>query len=963
MTASLHRLGAGSQAGLYYTNDSAREARPDRRDEYYLSEGGGRWVSTGETVVRNGAAIDARSFRDLCAGRDPRSGAALVRGAGEGHWAGLDVTMTPGKSVSVLWAAGDMEQRARIEAAHRNAVDRALRFVVDEGLVLVRSGAGGHERHRPDDLIIGVFDHYTTRDGDPNLHSHCVLVNVAGAPASARSGRYKHRHLTIDPEQVFHWKLTIGAAYRAELASELHNAFGLAFRPAGKGQWEIAGVPSSVLARFSQRSAAIEERVGPNATPAQREIAALATRRGKDRVPTGSVLETLWHQALSELAADPWADAHSYDRSADKGQRRDDVRGRPFDPPEIPSSSPVAAAASDLFHHENVLGRKPLLQASLERASLDGIGVDAVEDELKILEHDSALVPLRGTERAQCWTTPGIASTEAAMLRAADRFDEADWFKADALEAALARSPHLAAEQAQAVRHAANRDGVALLEAGAGTGKTTTLEAVVRGAHESGLTVLGLAPSWVAADEMRKAAGIDAHAIARWRHDRQKGRARALDNKSVVIIDEAGMVSTRDMAAVLGVAQEAGAKVLLVGDRRQLASVAGGSALRAVADVLERSAVLEHVRRQQVDWQRAASMLMARGDAEAGLRAYASQGRVELVAGEEPARERTIAIWTEQRAIYGDDVMIVTRRNRDSTALNARARSVLRAEGKLGDDMVSLLSVNREDDRVDLLLAVGDQLRFGETLPHLNVRNGNRAVVEAVLIAPNTEVQVRLRLEDGRVFDRPWSTYAREPRFGRRQEPPRIVHGYAGTAYAAQGRTAETAVVHIQQATDAREVYVALTRHRRDARLVVEQERLDALCRQRQADPRQTPTTAAMLEVLFREAGQYAEKANVIDYAQDRVGFIQDGRLRLREPEAVLDVARAIRAARSLKDALMRLGTDLIVIPAWRLSNDIRRQLRTPNAARVRQVVQRVTEHLSTEGRVRKPDRSQGLER
>jgi hypothetical protein len=130
VTASLHRLGAGSKAGLYYTEDSAREARPDRRDEYYLAEGGGVWWSSGETVVRHDAAIDAASFRDLCAGRHPGTGKPLVRGAGEGHWAGQDCTLTPGKSVSVLWLAGDTEQRASIEAAHRAAVARALEFVL-----------------------------------------------------------------------------------------------------------------------------------------------------------------------------------------------------------------------------------------------------------------------------------------------------------------------------------------------------------------------------------------------------------------------------------------------------------------------------------------------------------------------------------------------------------------------------------------------------------------------------------------------------------------------------------------------------------------------------------------------------------------------------------------------------------------------------------------------------------------
>ena len=131
MTATLHKLGAGSTAGLYYTNDSAKEARPSRRDDYYARDGGGVWWSSGESLVCHGASIDVLSFRNLCAGLDPGSGKPLVRGAGEGHWAGLDLTFTPGKSVSVLWMACTPEQHEVIESGHLSAVDRALQFVLD----------------------------------------------------------------------------------------------------------------------------------------------------------------------------------------------------------------------------------------------------------------------------------------------------------------------------------------------------------------------------------------------------------------------------------------------------------------------------------------------------------------------------------------------------------------------------------------------------------------------------------------------------------------------------------------------------------------------------------------------------------------------------------------------------------------------------------------------------------------
>ncbi|HEY1945023.1 MAG TPA: MobF family relaxase, partial [Roseiarcus sp.] len=180
VTASLHKLGAGREAGLYYTNDSAREAKPSRRDEYYARGGDGVWWTSGETIVRHGAAVDPNSFRDLCAGVDPRSGKPLVRGAGQGHWAGLDMTLTPGKSVSVLWMSGTPEERQIIEAAHAQAVDRALTFMLDEGLIVVRQGAAGVDKATPSDLIAARFTHYTTREGDPNIHTHCVIMNVAG---------------------------------------------------------------------------------------------------------------------------------------------------------------------------------------------------------------------------------------------------------------------------------------------------------------------------------------------------------------------------------------------------------------------------------------------------------------------------------------------------------------------------------------------------------------------------------------------------------------------------------------------------------------------------------------------------------------------------------------------------------------------------------------------------------------
>ena len=625
-----------------------------------------------------------------------------------------------------------------------------------------------------------------------------------------------------------------------------------------------------------------------------------------------------------------------------------------------------------------MLARKDLLQRALELAGVQGLGVDAVGAELARLERDGTLLPLAAAEMVPgahaCWTSPGIAACEAAMLRAADRPLERTWITPEAVEAALVRAGHLSPEQGEAVHHTAGPDGVSLLQAGAGTGKTTTAAALVAAAHDFGLRVVGLAPSWVAADELARSTGIPAQAIARWRHDRARATASdpaphpdpspALDADTLVLVDEAGMVSTRDLEAVLSAAQAASAKVVLVGDRRQLASVGGASALRAVAEVVGRTAVLEHVRRQTVEWQRAASVVMARGDAEAGLRAYAANDRVELISGAEAAQARVIALWSEQRAVHDGDALIVTRRNADAAALNARARAVLRAEGQLGPDVVALPSRNRADEVVPLSLGLGDVLRFGESLPHLGLRNGNRARVEAIVTDPDAGPRLRLRLEDGRALDTAWEQLTREPRFNRRPSQPKIVHAYAGTTYTAQGRTCSAAVVYLGAGTDAREVYVGLTRHRHEARVVVERDRLDALCRQRQADARVPATDTLALERLFREARTYREKANVVDYAADRVAFVRDGLLGLTERVSPgVDVRRAIRAARALREAVVWLGVDRLIVPAWRLIDAYGRRLSRASAPVTRTLVTQLARRLGRPSLEPPRDRGVGIER
>ena len=335
--------------------------------------------------------------------------------------------------------------------------------------------------------------------------------------------------------------------------------------------------------------------------------------------------------------------------------------------------------------------------------------------------------------------------------------------------------------------------------------------------------------------------------------------------------------------------------------------MSGGSALKAVSDLIERKATLTGVRRQTVDWQRAASVAMAQGDSEAGLRVYAEHRRIDLIAGREAAQARTIEAWRDLRQAYGDDVLIVTRRNRDAVSLNQLARNILRSEGVIRGDDVTLPSVDRDGDKTTLPVAIGDRIRFGETLNQHKIRNGTRGHIEGYTKASGGSFRLAIRLEDGRLIEDVWSGFAQKRR-RRHAGIPKIVHAFAGSVYSVQGRTSSATVHYIGSATDARETYVSLTRHRHDLRIVAEVDRLESACRARQEDPRMAPTRSLLLGRLFQEARRYHEKANVVDHVEDRMSFIASGHVELPRPLSRLNIGVAAEAARRVELAAQYIG-------------------------------------------------------
>lgn len=906
MTASLRAIGCGRSAGKYYTDDPSRSPQPNARDDYYVDEAKGVWWTNATGIVVTDTAVDKQGFHNLCGGLHPLSGVPLVRGAGEGHRAGWDLTFSCPKSFSILWAAGSEAQRAELEEILDAAVNEALRFVLDEQLVSVRRGAGGKNKEPATQLVAAKFAHMTSREGDPACHMHVVLLNIGRTNEISQAQGTRRKCLTLEPKRLFQFQVAVGGAFRLALANRLIN-LDLKLRKAGVNQFEIVGIPQRVIEEFSTRSRQIRDHAGADASAAQKEIAALATRRRKDNVPTGDQLESRWRTQFFAMSIDPWRTV----REAVPVAHATSQERNEFESAAVVGSSSVAVAASKLLRTNSVVARKDLLSQSFAEAVWQAVSIQSVYEEMRALTDSQQLLVLNHPSVDTKWSTPAIVAEEAALVRTISARRAGAWFKAHAVDAILEQSQHLSEQQREALQLACSNAPTTLFEAGAGVGKTLLVSSIIAAAGRSGVEcVLGLAPSWVAADELRNSTGIETMTIAKFRQEITDGRRSYPTANALIVVDEAGMVSRSDMAFLVDACSKANAgdgpnphpKLLLCGDRRQLSSPQGGSALRLIDDLVERTKALTEVRRQTLAWQKAASTVMAQGDSEAGLREYAKQGRIALVRGEEAAREAAVREWLDLRRLYGSDVLVVTRRNKDAAQLNTAIREILRSEGELVGRDVAFRAVDRGNAEVTLHLAVGDTIRFGETLVHHGIRNGTRGLVSSLRSELNGESSISVTLDSGRVVTDKWSGFTRKFE----GSVPKIVHGIAGTAYSVQGRTAEAAVFFISSATDARETYVALTRHRKDARIVVESTRFENVDLSKQASD-SSETSVSKLECLFAESRRYHEKENVIDYAADRLDFVQTGIFKSINQDRESNIGYARRAALRIADAVRAL--------------------------------------------------------
>ena len=767
---------------------------PGQALDYYASRGetplrwGGRLASKlGLTGAVSGADYD--SIYGPGGARNPVSGARLV-GAKR---PGIELVVAAHKSVALLGICGRAEDMHAILDAE---TDATLAYL--DAWMTARGGRRGRCQTRTPTggLLWSATRHATSRAGDPEPHDHVLIANLT-AMADAKGG-WKGLD-TAALRDLLHAATAYGRVTAAAKAVQLGYAIEADDGPSGKlGHWRIAGMPTDACELFSKRSAEITAAVESKGfdTYQARQTAARDTRKAKRHTPPGDLIDG-WH---AQLGAAGWTPETLLDLVNEAAGNRKLLHprlserqvsalvahalgpaGRLAEIKVFTAADVAVAVAPHLFgrHPGELLRVVEAVCAHPDAIALVGVAAarERVYAPACVIANESAIA----TKVAFQARRDGAASVPESVIEAAMA----------AKEEALGGRTLTAGQKAMIEAVCSSGRGAELILGVAGAGKTTALD-VVRDAFETaGFRVIGTSTSGQAARTLGREAGIETSATMTsllWRID--QGRLH-LDSRSVVISDETGMADDPSMLRLLSAAEAAGAKVILVGDHRQLGAVGPGGTLEGlVSRHSDAVHVLDQNVRQADPAERAALAELRAGDVETAVGWYSANDRIRVAVDRDRALEQMVGAWAADVA-QGKDAAMFAWRRANVTELNRRARAAMADAGNLtGPELHIDGQTFAAGDRI-VTLAPGGK---GQLV------TSERGTIDLVDPAGPT---MMARMDDGRL-----QTFGPEE-----LAADRLAHGYATTVHRSQGATCDTA--HLFADGGGRELgYVGMSRAR-----------------------------------------------------------------------------------------------------------------------------------------------------
>ncbi|KQZ72192.1 MobF family relaxase [Nocardioides sp. Root151] len=754
--------------------------------------------------------------------------------------AGYDLTFSPVKSVSVLWAIADPKTAAVIERAHQAAIKDALGFIESKAL-FTRRGTNGVRQVDVRGLVATAFTHRDSRAGDPDLHTHVAVANKV----QTLDGKW----LAIDGRPLHKAVVSASETYNTALERHLVDALGVRFeeRPNEDARKrpvrEIVGVDPELNRRFSKRRANVEDRRkvlaaafqathGRPPTPVETiqlsQQATLETREAKHEPRSLAEQRETWSREAIEVLGTPQrvkqmvhgalnpkgaarslADSAWFAKTTDRivatmeggrstwqywhvyAEAQRQVRGA-----NVPTNQ--VAQVVDLLVSEVLDGRS----VSMARQW------DAISEPVELRRADGASVYTQSG--AELFTSGKVLAAEERLVEAAGRHDGYA-VEASSVDLALLESTAngitLNAGQATLVREMATSGArLQLAIAPAGSGKTTAMRALASAWTDGGGTIIGLAPSAAAADALRSQIDTQTDTLAKLTHSLEQARetgaampawVAGIDSSTLVVIDEAGMADTLSLDTAVSYILERGGSVRLIGDDQQLSAIGAGGVLRDIRATHGALQLTELVRFKDPA-EGAASLALREGKPES-LGFYLDRDRVH-VGDLATMTEDVFAAWQADRAEGLDSIMLAPTRDLVSE-LNQQARAH-RLEGIDPADVAATGPVRR--------LADGNEASIGELI--ITRENDRRLRTSATDWVKNGDRWHVLEIHDGGELTVQHTQHGRTVRLPADYVARSTELGYACTVHTAQGVTADTMHGLATGSESRQQLYTMMTR-------------------------------------------------------------------------------------------------------------------------------------------------------
>lgn len=546
------------------------------------------------------------------------------------------------------------------------------------------------------------------------------------------------------------------------------------------------------------------------------EVGGALTRSSKRESETAG-REDVWREAAQSLGIEIDSFAESL---LDHSKTLDQHAG------ERLLSERLAALPANLTEHESVIERRELLRSVAAALVGTGLPVERAETEVNRLLGGGAFLEIgHNALGLPCYSTPEMVAIEREVVEQTQCLANQSWRSVDPNSLRdRCRASGLTAEQTDAALAAATSSAVAIVEGAPGVGKSTLLAPVVEGYAKAGCRVIATASAWRIANMLRDDLGIEARATASW-IARLKVGERVLDEQTVLIVDEAGLLSSRDMHALLGAVTKAGAKIILVGDRRQLQAIGAGPGLDLVARAVEATRVNNIVRQREV-WAREAITAFGTGQAARALEAFADRG---LLIEADGAKAALTEVLDSTEQVHARDpaasILILAKSNAAVAAISQVARERLKHSGIIRGPEVSLTAATPSGHSTQIALAAGDKIRFLVRDDELGVVNGPTAVIikvreAAVPLGDASRIIIEANIGGRRIAFDPMQLADAQGR-------PRLGWAYASTVYGCQGLTVDHAIVYLDHSYNRHDIYVAASRARERTTLVVDAKSID----------------------------------------------------------------------------------------------------------------------------------------